>query len=67
MDKDGNLWVAVFSASKVIKIDSSKPETLLDVIVLPVPQVILISSLILLEFETSTERVVVLFFVEIKN
>lgn len=45
MDKDGNLWVAIFSGSKVIKIDSRKPETLLDAIVLPVPQVILKASI----------------------
>ncbi|KAF2895407.1 hypothetical protein ILUMI_10767 [Ignelater luminosus] len=39
IDADGNLWVALFGGSKVIKIDSRNPETLLDTIELPVPQV----------------------------
>ncbi|KAF2879805.1 hypothetical protein ILUMI_26332 [Ignelater luminosus] len=39
IDADGNLWVAVFNGSKVIKIDSHTPETLLDSIELPAKEV----------------------------
>ncbi|KAJ8944493.1 hypothetical protein NQ318_011751 [Aromia moschata] len=40
IDIDGNLWVAVFNASKVIKIDPRKPETVALSIQLPAKQVI---------------------------
>lgn len=39
IDADGNLWVAVFSGSCVIKIDGHKAETLLDTVKLPATQV----------------------------
>ncbi|KAG5887000.1 hypothetical protein JTB14_024216 [Gonioctena quinquepunctata] len=39
IDTDGNLWVAVFGESKVIKIDPRRPETLLESIELPANQV----------------------------
>lgn len=39
IDADGNLWVAVFGAGRVIKIDGAKPESLLDTITLPAAQV----------------------------
>lgn len=39
IDADGNLWVAVFGGSRVIKIDWHKPETLLDTVELPALQV----------------------------
>ncbi|KAF2879806.1 hypothetical protein ILUMI_26333 [Ignelater luminosus] len=39
IDADGNLWVAIFNGSRVIKIDSRKPETLLDSIDLPAKEV----------------------------
>ncbi|XP_018333443.1 regucalcin-like isoform X2 [Agrilus planipennis] len=39
IDSDGNLWVAVFLGSRVIKIDPRKPETLLDTVTLPALQV----------------------------
>ncbi|KAL3282598.1 hypothetical protein HHI36_005773 [Cryptolaemus montrouzieri] len=39
IDEDGNLWVACFFGKKIIKIDSKKPETLLDTIELPAQQV----------------------------
>lgn len=39
IDADGNLWVAVFNSSRVIKIDPRKPETLLETIKLPAKQV----------------------------
>lgn len=39
IDTDGNLWVAIFNGSKVIKIDGKNPETLLDEIKLPGKQV----------------------------
>ncbi|CAH1118002.1 unnamed protein product [Phaedon cochleariae] len=39
IDTDGNLWVAVFNGSKVIKIDPRKPETLLQTIPIPAKQV----------------------------
>lgn len=39
IDKDGNLWIAVFNGYKVIKIDPRKPETLLQTIDIPAKQV----------------------------
>ncbi|XP_063918059.1 regucalcin-like [Zophobas morio] len=39
IDTDGNLWVAVFEGSRIIKVDGSKPETLLDTIEMPARQV----------------------------
>nr|CAI5866616.1 unnamed protein product [Callosobruchus analis] len=39
IDTDGNLWVAVFGAYRVIKIDPRKPETLLETINIPAKQV----------------------------
>jgi len=39
IDADGNLWVAVFNGSRVIKIDPRKPETLLGSIEIPAKQV----------------------------
>lgn len=39
IDADGNLWVAVFGAGRVIKIDGAKPESLLDTVTLPAAQV----------------------------
>lgn len=41
IDTDGNIWVAVFGASSVLKIDPMKPETLLETITLPSKQVCL--------------------------
>ncbi|KAH1017172.1 hypothetical protein HUJ05_007872 [Dendroctonus ponderosae] len=38
IDADGNLWVAVFNGSSVIKIDPRKPETLLETIKVPAKQ-----------------------------
>ncbi|XP_018335136.1 regucalcin-like, partial [Agrilus planipennis] len=38
IDSDGNLWVAVFLGSRVIKIDPRKPETLLETIAIPAIQ-----------------------------
>lgn len=35
IDSDGNLWIALFFASKVIKIDPRRPETLLETIDFP--------------------------------
>lgn len=35
IDTDGNLWVALFKNSKVIKIDPRKPETLLQTLEFP--------------------------------
>lgn len=39
IDTDGNLWLAIFSAGKVAKIDPRKPETLLDTIEFPANQI----------------------------
>ncbi|XP_050302445.1 regucalcin-like [Anthonomus grandis grandis] len=39
IDKDGNLWVAIFNGSKVIKVDPTKPDTLLQQIDIPAKQV----------------------------
>ncbi|KAJ3654213.1 hypothetical protein Zmor_013416 [Zophobas morio] len=39
IDIDGNLWVAIFNGSRIIKIDPRKPETLLDSIQMPVKQI----------------------------
>jgi gluconolactonase len=39
IDSDGNLWVAVFGGSRVLKVDGSKSETLLDTIDIPAEQV----------------------------
>lgn len=39
IDKDGNLWIAIFNGYKVIKIDPRKPETLLQTIKIPAKQV----------------------------
>ncbi|XP_028147046.1 uncharacterized protein LOC114340496 [Diabrotica virgifera virgifera] len=39
IDVDGNLWVAVFSGYRVIKIDPRQPETLLDTIPIPAKQI----------------------------
>lgn len=39
IDTDGNLWIASFGGSKIIKIDPRKPNTLLQVIQMPVAQV----------------------------
>ncbi|KAF2887491.1 hypothetical protein ILUMI_18682 [Ignelater luminosus] len=39
IDADGNLWVALFNSFRVIKIDTRNPETLLDTVELPVPQI----------------------------
>lgn len=38
IDTDGNLWIAIFNGSRVIKIDPRKPETLLDTIPIPAKQ-----------------------------
>lgn len=35
IDTDGNLWIAIFSCSRVIKIDPRKPDTLLETIMFP--------------------------------
>lgn len=48
IDTDGNLWVAIFDGSSVIKIDPRKPETLLSTISLPAKQVLSISYVNLL-------------------
>ena len=39
IDSDGNLWVAVVGASRVVKVDGSKSETLLDTVNIPTEQV----------------------------
>jgi len=39
IDTDGNLWVANFPGGRVLKIDGRKPETLLETISMPTPQV----------------------------
>lgn len=39
IDTDGNLWVAIFDGSCVIKIDPRQPETLLQKIQVPAKQV----------------------------
>lgn len=39
IDTDGHLWIALFGGDGVIKIDSQKPETLLETIKLPAHQV----------------------------
>lgn len=39
IDINGNLWIAIFNGSKIIKIDPKRPETLLDTIEMPVKQV----------------------------
>ncbi|EFA03135.1 regucalcin [Tribolium castaneum] len=39
IDTDGNLWVAVFMGSRVIKIDGHTAETLLDTVEIPAQQV----------------------------
>ena len=39
IDTDGNLWVAVFGGSRVLKVDGNKRETLLDTINIPAEQV----------------------------
>ncbi|KAJ3633357.1 hypothetical protein MTP99_010311 [Tenebrio molitor] len=39
IDSDGNLWVAVFGGGRVLKVDGSKSETLLDTIEIPAEQV----------------------------
>lgn len=39
IDTDGNLWVALFSGGRVVKIDPRKPETLLDTIHFPANQI----------------------------
>jgi gluconolactonase len=39
IDSDGNLWVAVFGGGRVLKVDGSKSETLLDTIDIPAEQV----------------------------
>jgi gluconolactonase len=39
IDTDGNLWVAVFGGGRVLKVDGSKSETLLDIIDIPAEQV----------------------------
>ncbi|XP_074040648.1 regucalcin-like isoform X2 [Leptinotarsa decemlineata] len=39
IDSDGNLWVAIFLGSKVIKIDPRRPETLLETIEFPASQI----------------------------
>lgn len=38
IDRDGNLWVALFNVGRVIKIDPRRPETLLDTIQFPTNQ-----------------------------
>lgn len=43
IDADGNIWVAVFYGSSVIKIDGYKAETLLDTVKLPATQVCILS------------------------
>lgn len=40
IDTDGNLWVAIFNGSCVIKIDPRKPETLLQTIAIPAKEVL---------------------------
>ncbi|RZC42485.1 SGL domain containing protein [Asbolus verrucosus] len=39
IDVDGNLWIAIFNGSRIIKIDPQRPETLLDTIEMPVKQI----------------------------
>jgi len=39
IDTEGNLWVAIFGGSRVVKIDGKKPETLLETVDLPAEQV----------------------------
>lgn len=39
IDSDGNLWIALFAGSAVIKIDPRKPETLLQTVEMPAYQV----------------------------
>ncbi|KAL3282599.1 hypothetical protein HHI36_005774 [Cryptolaemus montrouzieri] len=39
IDENGNLWVAVFNGFKILKIDSTIPETLLDTVKIPAKQV----------------------------
>lgn len=39
IDTDGNLWVALFNAGRVVKIDPRTPETLLDEIRFPANQI----------------------------
>ncbi|KAL1514287.1 hypothetical protein ABEB36_003568 [Hypothenemus hampei] len=39
IDEDGNLWVAIFNGYRVIQIDPTKPETLLQTIDIPAKQV----------------------------
>jgi gluconolactonase len=39
IDSVGNLWVAVFGGGRVLKLDGSKSETLLDTIDIPAEQV----------------------------
>ena len=46
IDTDGNLWVAVFQGSRVLKIDGNKCETLLDTINIPTEQVLFFRNII---------------------
>lgn len=39
IDRDGNLWIAVFNGYRVVKIDPRRPETLLQTIDIPAKQV----------------------------
>ena len=39
IDSDGNLWVAVFGGSRVLKLDGHKSETLLDTVNIQTEQV----------------------------
>ncbi|KAJ8973402.1 hypothetical protein NQ317_006468 [Molorchus minor] len=39
VDYEGNLWVAVFNGSKVIKIDPRKPEVVVETVQIPTKQV----------------------------
>ncbi|XP_018333457.1 regucalcin [Agrilus planipennis] len=59
IDSDGNLWVAVFLGSRVIKIDPRKPETLLETIEIPALQVtsVAFGGLNLDELYVTTARV----------
>lgn len=39
IDTDGNVWVAVYGANRVLKVDPRKSETLLQTIEIPANQV----------------------------
>lgn len=45
IDTDGNLWVAVITSGRVVKIDGNNPEVLLQTIELPAIQVLALSQI----------------------